>query len=71
MEQAMNAAKRAHAAGVRRQRMELLLPLIGATDLDDWPGGIRQQFKVLLWSSTLSYKCRQLATVHTMSTNAS
>ena len=25
--------------------MELLLPLIGATDLDDWPGGIRQQFK--------------------------
>lgn len=28
-----------------RQRVELLLPLIGATDLDDWPGGIRQQFK--------------------------
>lgn len=25
--------------------MEFLLPLIGATDLDDWPGGVRQQFK--------------------------
>ena len=21
------------------------MPLVGATDLDDWPGGIRQQFK--------------------------
>lgn len=30
---------------MKRQRVELLLPLIGATDLDDWPGGIRQQFK--------------------------
>jgi len=26
-------------------QMEFLLPLIGATDLDDWPGGVRQQFK--------------------------
>lgn len=25
--------------------MTLSLPLVGATDLDDWPGGIRQQFK--------------------------
>lgn len=39
------ACERAYAAGVRRQRVELLLPLIGATDIDDWPGGIRQQFK--------------------------
>ena len=31
--------------GLHRQSVELLLPLIGATDLDDWPGGIRQQFK--------------------------
>lgn len=30
---------------MKRQHVELLLPLIGATDLDDWPGGIRQQFK--------------------------
>lgn len=30
---------------MKRQRVELLIPLIGATDLDDWPGGIRQQFK--------------------------
>lgn len=43
--QAVAACTRAWQAGVKRQRVELLLPLIGATDLDDWPGGIRQQFK--------------------------
>lgn len=43
--QAVAACTRAWEAGVKRQRVELLLPLIGATDLDDWPGGIRQQFK--------------------------
>ena len=43
--QAVAAVSRAWEAGVQRQRVELLLPLIGATDLDDWPGGIRQQFK--------------------------
>jgi hypothetical protein len=37
----------AEGSGLRRQRIELLLPLIGATDLDDWPGGIRQQFKAI------------------------
>ena len=42
------ASVRAWQAGVRKQRVELLLPLIGATDLDDWPGGIRQQFKAVL-----------------------
>lgn len=26
-------------------QVEFPLPLIGATDLDDWPGGVRQQFK--------------------------
>jgi hypothetical protein len=46
VQQAAAACRRAWEAGVRRQRVELLLPLIGATDLDDWPGGIRQQFKV-------------------------
>jgi hypothetical protein len=40
-----NAILRAYRAGIRLQRVELLLPLIGATDLDDWPGGIQQQFK--------------------------
>ncbi|GFR50904.1 hypothetical protein Agub_g13201 [Astrephomene gubernaculifera] len=47
-QQAQQAAQAIEAAwrdGVRRQRLELMLPLIGATDLDDWPGGIRQQFK--------------------------
>lgn len=46
VQQAAAACIRAFQAGVRRQRVELLLPLVGATDLDDWPGGIRQQFKV-------------------------
>jgi hypothetical protein len=45
VDQALGACQRAFKDGVRRQRLELLLPLIGATDLDDWPGGIRQQFK--------------------------
>mmetsp|Transcript_13657 Transcript_13657/g.29301 ORF Transcript_13657/g.29301 Transcript_13657/m.29301 type:complete len:285 (+) Transcript_13657:15-869(+) len=43
--QAAAAIESAWRAGSRMQRVELLLPLIGATDLDDWPGGIRQQFK--------------------------
>lgn len=45
IDQALGACQRAFADGITRQRLELLLPLIGATDLDDWPGGIRQQFK--------------------------
>ncbi|EFJ40183.1 hypothetical protein VOLCADRAFT_100045 [Volvox carteri f. nagariensis] len=44
-QQAAQAIETAWRDGVRLQRLELLLPLIGATDLDDWPGGIRQQFK--------------------------
>ncbi|PNH01740.1 hypothetical protein TSOC_012349 [Tetrabaena socialis] len=44
-QQAVQAIESAWRSGVRRQQLELLLPLIGATDLDDWPGGIRQQFK--------------------------
>mmetsp|Transcript_15529 Transcript_15529/g.40161 ORF Transcript_15529/g.40161 Transcript_15529/m.40161 type:complete len:325 (-) Transcript_15529:184-1158(-) len=47
-QQALAACKLAYADGIRRQRVELLLPLIGATDLDDWPGGIQQQFKAVL-----------------------
>jgi hypothetical protein len=45
VKQCYQATKKAYMAGVRRQRIELILPLIGATDIDDWPGGIRQQFK--------------------------
>ncbi|GAB4823859.1 hypothetical protein N2152v2_010905 [Parachlorella kessleri] len=45
VDQAAAACERAFKAGHSRQRVELLLPLIGATDIDDWPGGIRQQFK--------------------------
>ena len=25
--------------------VELLLPLVGATEIDDWPGGVRQQYR--------------------------
>jgi hypothetical protein len=34
--------------GWTRQCVQLELPIIGASDLDDWPGGIRQQFKAAL-----------------------
>eukprot|EP00208_Stichococcus_sp_RCC1054_P003574 CAMPEP_0206149158 /NCGR_PEP_ID=MMETSP1473-20131121/37628_1 /ASSEMBLY_ACC=CAM_ASM_001109 /TAXON_ID=1461547 /ORGANISM="Stichococcus sp, Strain RCC1054" /LENGTH=296 /DNA_ID=CAMNT_0053546607 /DNA_START=827 /DNA_END=1717 /DNA_ORIENTATION=+ len=47
-QEARAAVQRAWADGIKRQRVELLLPLIGATDLDDWPGGVRQQFKAVL-----------------------
>ncbi|KAL6756169.1 hypothetical protein V8C86DRAFT_2654345 [Haematococcus lacustris] len=45
--QAAAAVEAAWKSGCARQRVELLLPLIGATDLDDWPGGVRQQFKAI------------------------
>jgi hypothetical protein len=34
--QSVQAIEAAWRAGVKRQRVELLLPLIGATDIDDW-----------------------------------
>lgn len=43
--QAQAACRRAIESGQTRIRVDLLLPLIGATDLDDWPGGIQQQYK--------------------------
>ncbi|KAK9825457.1 hypothetical protein WJX81_003422 [Elliptochloris bilobata] len=48
VEQAKLAVQRAWQDGMRRQSLELLLPLIGATDLDDWPGGVRQQAKAAM-----------------------
>lgn len=41
--QAAEAVRRAAASGKQLFEIEFSLPLIGATDLDDWPGGIRQQ----------------------------
>ncbi len=35
-QEARAAVQRAWKDGIKRQRVELLLPLIGATDLDDW-----------------------------------
>ncbi|KAH7420854.1 hypothetical protein KP509_13G025900 [Ceratopteris richardii] len=45
IQQALSACKQARGDGLMKLQLELLLPLIGATDLDDWPGGIQQQFK--------------------------
>jgi hypothetical protein len=36
VDQALGAIRRAFQDGITRQQVELLLPLIGATDLDDW-----------------------------------
>ena len=47
-DQAAAAVLAAHAAGHTRQRVDFLLPIIGATDLDDWPGGIRMQAKAAM-----------------------
>ena len=47
IEQAAGAIEAALSAGCVTQSIELNLPLIGATDLDDWPGGIRQQYAAL------------------------
>ena len=43
--QAAESVKRATRDKVHRQTVRLLLPLIGATELDDWPGGSRQQME--------------------------
>lgn len=43
---AASAVARCLQAGINRVSVELPLPLLFKTDLDDWPGGIRQQFKV-------------------------
>ncbi|CAD7700526.1 unnamed protein product [Ostreobium quekettii] len=45
VQQALQASRSAFQDGVGRQLVEMPLPLIGATDLDDWPGGIRQQLQ--------------------------
>ncbi|BBN09923.1 hypothetical protein MPTK1_4g23770 [Marchantia polymorpha subsp. ruderalis] len=45
IDQARTASRQAIKDGIKRMQLEVLLPLIGATDLDDWPGGIQQQFK--------------------------
>lgn len=43
--QAAESLKRATADGAHRHLIRLLLPVIGATELDDWPGGTRQQME--------------------------
>ncbi|KAA6424033.1 MAG: AAA+-type ATPase (ISS) [Trebouxia sp. A1-2] len=49
VDQAAAAVVRAHAAGIRRQKLELLLPQAGVTSAQgSWPGGIRQQAQVAI-----------------------
>ena len=43
--QASDALRRATDDGKHRHSIRLLLPLIGATELDDWPGGARQMME--------------------------
>lgn len=43
--QAAESLKRAARDGQRRHAIRLLLPVIGATELDDWPGGARQMMQ--------------------------
>lgn len=43
--QARQACQQAIKDEKIRMMLEIILPLIGATDLDDWPGGIEMQFK--------------------------
>ena len=47
--QAAAAVIRAYEAGLRRQKVELLLPQAGTTSAQgSWPGGIRQQAQVAI-----------------------
>ena len=45
--QAAEAVSLALVDGKPLQSIEMNLPLIGATDLDDWPGGVAQQYLAL------------------------
>ena len=45
--QAAEAVRRAAADGKKQLAIEFTLPLIGATDLDDWPGGIGSSTRLL------------------------
>ncbi|GJP43415.1 hypothetical protein CLOM_g2877 [Closterium sp. NIES-68] len=45
VQQARASVRRAREAGHRLLMLELLLPLIGPSLLDDWPGGIQQQLQ--------------------------
>ncbi|CAM9292212.1 unnamed protein product [Choristocarpus tenellus] len=45
IQQATKAVWKALSDGKSRQILKLSLPLIGATEMDDWPGGDRQRYK--------------------------
>ncbi|CAN0076185.1 unnamed protein product [Discosporangium mesarthrocarpum] len=45
IQQATSAVWNALSDGKNRQILKLSLPLIGATEMDDWPGGDRQRYQ--------------------------
>eukprot|EP00276_Gloeochaete_wittrockiana_P022340 CAMPEP_0184342600 /NCGR_PEP_ID=MMETSP1089-20130417/11202_1 /TAXON_ID=38269 ORGANISM="Gloeochaete wittrockiana, Strain SAG46.84" /NCGR_SAMPLE_ID=MMETSP1089 /ASSEMBLY_ACC=CAM_ASM_000445 /LENGTH=226 /DNA_ID=CAMNT_0026671539 /DNA_START=217 /DNA_END=897 /DNA_ORIENTATION=- len=47
IEIARATTRKSLASGEKRLLLQLPLPLTGASDLDDWPGGIQQQFLAL------------------------
>lgn len=46
VEQATSVVLRAYNEGITRQRVQFLLPLIGATELDDWCDALRHNAPV-------------------------
>jgi len=47
MVDAANAVSSAMGQGVKRISVEVPLPITGGTELDDWPGGIKQKYGTL------------------------
>ncbi|CAL6438100.1 unnamed protein product [Bathycoccus prasinos] len=45
VELAAKSVKKALESGKKNVEVTFDIPLIGATDLDDWPGGVRQQYQ--------------------------
>jgi len=45
VELAAKSVKKALESGKKNLEVTFDIPLIGATDLDDWPGGVRQQYQ--------------------------
>ena len=64
--QASIATTAANQNGVTRHSIRLLLPIIGATELDDWPGGARQMMEA---ASPLMQDLMKLVNINNNSSN--
>lgn len=47
MSEAAIAVSKAHTSNVKVALVEVPIPVTGGTELDDWPGGIKQKYSVL------------------------